>query len=445
MIKPRLVICDNCLSIQDEYFSISMILKNLKIPSIGLVLFLVGLNLLYYIPVLIPSSRESGSSSGTYRYVFGAQLLILLGSFLETKASGYYFIKRYPIWVIISVITLITTSCLSRITGFQWFDIFISQEPFIWLLFVPAVALKYNNILWLIIILLIQALFGSIHSIYEIFIIGNTTREALLNQSDTFIFFGQSTYMSVFLLLLIPIFKSKYLTFIAVISYFIDCMNSFLAAKRYPILLIPVIFSLLIYLYYRRGIRVTKISYSKYFFAIITSFILIFTIFIFNSKNESINNDMIYVATKQISERFNEKGNITNTINENKRWDESNGAIGIMTLENWLIGKGVLNNQFNEGMIVVGGVHNSYLNSFFLGGISLFLMLIIPLFMALKVLYYSHNPIRLASAAFIFFIYLKFPAFGVYTISSSWLLFCLLIGSCAISEYSVFVKKQSSL
>ena len=139
-------------------------------------------------------------------------------------------------------------------------------------------------------------------------------------------------------------------------------------------------------------------------------------------------------ANEQFISRMTSKGDVSSTVIENERVDEFKGALSLMTWDSWLIGKGIISNEYAPCMILYGALHNSFLNLFFWGGIFLFLFVMNPLLWVVRVLWYDKDLLNLASASFMLFSYLSFFGAIVYTPGMGWLLFCMLMGRCTLSE-----------
>ena len=404
--------------------------RNLCSPSIGLALFLIGMHLLYFLPLLIPATREDGPASGTYRFVVMAQLLILAGAFLETRNTGFWLLKRHPLWTAWGALSISVMTVTSLLGGGGLLEIITPQLAFFWMLFVPALALRMRNWPWLLLTFFLHTVFGCIYAVYEIFILGHATRDELLF-SDNFQFVGTGVYATVFLLLLLPILRGKAFSCIAVGGFLIACLQSFFAAKRYPILLIPVQVLLFAYCANRTGyFRGSKLLGAGLILSVLMPMIYLM---LDGQLGQNITGKTM-LAQEQFMARMTSKGDINSTIAENERWDEARGAVGSMDFLDWVIGRGPVSENLAPGMINSYMVHNSFLNCFYWGGVPLFIFMMIPLVWVLRLLWNTHKPLGLACAAFLLSRYLTFPGYMLYTPGVEWLLFCIVMGHCAWSE-----------
>ena len=409
-------------------------LRSLKKPGFGLVLFLIGMHLMYFLPLLIPSSMKDGAAASTWRYGILARILIFAGAFLEAKASGFWLLKRHPIWTGWSIVAIFLTSIISVMDGAGFIEILTRQHAFIWMLLIPAVVLRSNNWVWLLMTLTVHAVIGILHGLYQIVGVGEASRVALILENDRYLFFTSALYMGLFLLLLTPSFRVKSLRVLAISAYVVLCINEFFAAQRYPLLLIPAELLILTYCVFRTTLVRGAIFRGAMVLLLALALIACIWQFVQTAPETQGIKTMVIDADEQLMKRMTNKGDFSSTISNNERWAEVIAGMKSMTWWNWLIGKGVVPTDLAPGMIVAGGIHNTYANSFYWGGIPLFIMVIIPLLWALKVFWRSREPVGLGCAAFMLIVYLKFPAYVITTDTLYWLLFCIALGCCARSE-----------
>ena len=407
--------------------------KNLKKPSTGLILFLIGMQLKFFVPLLVPSSREEGAAFGTYRYSFIAGLFIIAGAYIETRSTGYWLLKRYPVWTALGLYSLAVMISISYVQGQPVLSIYSQAQSFIWMFIVPSIMLRAKNIPWLIISFMLHAIIGSLYMLYVVFVLGFITRESLLF-NDGYVFLMSCGYMALLLLFLVPKLSGKLFPLIAVGVYLVSSIVLYLSAFRFAVLMIPFQVILLVFIAYRTGFshRVNILQISSVLVIIFISFFCVNAI-VFGDK-ENIVSNFIMDANEQFISRMTSKGDVSSTVIENERVDEFKGALSLMTWDSWLIGKGIISNEYAPGMILYGALHNSFLNLFFWGGIFLFLFVMNPLLWVVRVLWYDKDLLNLASASFMLFSYLSFFGAIVYTPGMGWLLFCMLMGRCTLSE-----------
>jgi len=419
-------------------YSFSDIWSKLRRPSNGLIIFLIGMNMQYILPLLIPNSRVEGAALGTYRYIFIFKLLIIIGAYIETKKTKFLLLRKYPYWTALGIFSLVIMTYLLYRQGNTVLQIYEALHPFVWVFLVPSFMIASRNMYWLIITFMLHATISIVYMLNIVFFQELLSRNALLNV-EQFTFFISCGYMSIFILFLLPKLSGILFPSIAIMMYIVLSFVLYLSAFRYAILLIPVQLLLLVIFAYRTGLsgKLMRISF-KLLFIIFVLTVVVSTLFIMDINSEA--QYYIDIAANNFNDRM--KKNLFSTIIENERVDEIKGALTLMSLESWVLGKGPYSNEIAHGMILYGAIHNSYINLFLWGGILLFLFIMNPLLWVLKALLYNKNIITLASAGYIFICYLRFPAAIVYSSNLEWLLFCLLIGRCAVSE-SVFSENHS--
>jgi hypothetical protein len=409
-------------------------LRNLPRPSLGLVLFLVGMQLMYFLPLLIPANRVEGAALGTYRYLFMVRMLVLAGAFLEAKAGGFWLLKRYPTWTAWGIVTLALTTSTSLIAGGGVLDVVAVQHAFVWLLLVPAMALRPGNWTWLLMTIACQAAFGSTHALYQIFVAHVSTRIGLLEENDTYQFVGAGLCMGSLLLMLLPSFREKWLKRIAIVAYVSMTIQSFFAAMRYPLLLVPAELLLVSYCAFR--VARAHGGLFRWMMAGPPTLVFLFLAWVLVSSAFELQGtkSMFADGSEQLVYRMTAEGSFRSTLSENKRWAEVRACMTSMSWTDWLVGKGFVTAWDDpEGLYMDARfmVHNSFVNCFYWGGLPLFLMVMTPLVWAMKVLSRSDDPVAIGCAAFMLTVYLKFPAYLIYTDSTFWLLFCIATGRCA--------------
>jgi hypothetical protein len=406
-------------------------------PSFSLMLFLLGVNGMYFLPLLIPSSRYEGSSLGTYRYHILARVLVLLGAFLEAKANGFWLLKRHPHWTACGLVALGAMTVLSIIDGAEYYFIIQNSFGFYWLILASAVVLRPQNVPWILLTLVTHALVGVPYVIYTVFVLGITSRTELLMENNKYQFLVQCVYMGFPLFMLLPAIRARWIKIIAVCSFSSMIILALIAASRATILLAPVGILLLGYSFRKTsGISATFVRWIVKPMAAFAMLYLVARMLSGSNFAENTEN-MFKDAGDGLMKRLLAKGDFVTTMQKDERWYEIAAAINSMSSINWLIGKGFYASWTDSASMYDQkrrGIHNSYVNCFYWGGAPLFLFFVMPLVWTFKVVLRSRDPVSLGCACFMLIVYLKCPGYTVYLDNVEWLVFCLACGPCGWSE-----------
>jgi hypothetical protein len=419
-------------------FTFFGMIRNLKRPSWGLVLFLIGLNIAYFLPVIFPTYRGEVEQHGQYRYYLLARVLIVAGAFLESMADGFWIRKRHPTWVAICFTCMLVMAILSLKDGSGIWEMLRNEQAYLWMLIVPAVSLRPGNWSWLLTTFACHAIFGIAHVNYMVFIRDLATRKELVDEGNMYNF--MPLYMATLLLMLLPMLRGTLFKAISVCAFGFASMFSFFGGKRFPILMIPVALAILGLCSFRH-VQLRKKGWGLVMVVVFVLGVGIAGLAALLSDGWSQSKyTKVAVASEQLQGRFTEKGDVGMTIFENTRWAEVESAIKSMAGWDWLIGRG-FHAQWNDiyGLYYEQrfAIHNSFINVIYCGGPLLFLVIITPLVWTFRVLRRSHDLLGISCAAAMLMYYFTFSSYTVTYDTIGWLLFCLLLGRCAWSEHLI--------
>ncbi len=415
-----------------KVISLDAIRSGLKRPSLGMALFLIGLNCLFFLPLLYPKALYQGAQAGTYRYYFLSWLLISAGGIMETVKHGFWLIRRKPFWALVVVTSLALMTTQGLLEGEPLYSILYKTFPFYWLLFVPAIGVHERNWSWIWLTFFLHVTISILYSFNAFFIQGATSRIAIVQLSGQN-FLAESFYMSAVLFLMLPVMRGRIIKGVTLALLGAHLLLSLFFFSRLAWFLLPVQLCMLLYISFRE--RKLLLTLPKTIFSLLLLGIAFGVIWVaFNDSSiflqivSSINN-----AFAGLTGRFLEKGTLLDTVLQNERWYESRVVITSMKNTEWLFGKGLAARWsaagFAQGEIRYM-VHNTWLNAFYWGGIPLFLAITIPLIWTFRVLLRFSNVEALCCAAYLLVTYLTFPFYLRTTISLEWVPFCLFLGVC---------------
>ena len=419
--------------------SLKWLRANLKKPSLGLGLFLLGSCGMYFLPLIFPTNQYDPSPAGTFRYLFLSLILVTVGSALEMHASNWWLIKRKPLWVLVVIAAIGWLTVYSVINGEPVISVIYTSFPFYWLVLVPAISWRPRNWAWIWVMFLIQVPIGIAFSVNTFFVSGIATRMEI-NYLTGKNFLAISLYMGVFMFLFLPALRGRVLIWMTVAAFGFQLLQAFFYSSRLPLLLIPVEILLILFIYFRLyGVGAAS---RRIVAAAMPLFLLSVVLLATNGADWA---GLFSKGYEALRGRMLEKGTLANTILENERWYESQSVLATMDPADWLIGQSLSARWSAAGLVGAENrrmVHNTWLNAFYWGGILLFLAITIPIFGALRVFLRSRNPISLVCASYLLLIYLKFPAYLITTATHEWILFCLALGVCVWEEYQLDVAKR---
>lgn len=424
--------------------SLRSIRMHLKKPSLGLSLFLLGFNGMYFHPMIFPQSQFDPAPLRTFRYLFLSLVLVTIGAALEMRASNWWLIRRKPVWVFLTIAAIGWMTVHSVVEGEPIISVSYTSFPFYWLILVPAVGLRRQNWAWIWVMFLIQAPFGVVYSVRAFFIEQVVTRMEL-NYLVGKNFLAICLYMSVFLFLFLPALRGRALIGIAMGLFGFHILQAFFYTSRLPILLLPVEI-LLVFLGYFRIYGLGRAFHR--IIPVVANVGLVILIFWFSwiAMGENFAN-LFEKAYDPFVQRMLEKGTVMDTILENERWYESQSVLATMKPTDWLTGQGLSARW--SALSFAGGeerrmVHNTWLNAFYWGGILLFLAIALPFFGVIRVFVRTRSPVVLACASYLLLTYAKFVSYVITTSTHEWILFCLALGVCAWEEFQLDAAKRSA-
>lgn len=426
----------NILAQPFQTISLKSCIADLKKPSLGLSLFLVGFHCMYFLPLAFPNPLFQDLHSGTFRYYFLSWLLIGIGGALETKACGLWLIHRKLFWVAIFVSAVLIVSLISWMDGEPFVLIITKSIPFYWLILVPAVGLRAQNWPWLWMSLLIHIPFGVAFSLYTYFGHGATSRMEIFEMEGEN-FLRICTYMSMLLFLMLPVVRSHAMKSIILGLFGITLLKSLFTFGRSAWFLVPVEILMILFAVARshgapRFFR--RLIVGSTFVALL--FALIPLAFSDSPLGQRLEPAFVQ-AYEGLMGRMHEKGTVVDTVLENERWFEAKTITENMEGSDWIFGKGLAarwrSRFFDEGNERYM-VHNTWLNCFYWGGLFLFLTATLPLVWAVRVFSRSRDAAGICCAAFLLLTYMRFPLALITMPTHEWLLFCLVIGACVWHE-----------
>jgi len=428
-------------AIQPPFESVSWlsIWGNLGRPSPGLTLFLMGFHGLFFLPLVFPTTYDTGRSA-VLRYYVLAYLLICCGAWLETEASGMWLLKRRQLWVAIAALSLSVMTIQGKLDGEEIVIIFTRIVPFVWLLLVPAVGMHARNWPWLWLSLLAHAVVGASYALPAFFIEGATSRQTIINMEGQN-FLTMCLYMAFFIILMLPVMHSRSLMLGAFCLFGVHVLYALFSASRLTWFLIPVMILMLAYARFRSG--QLQMFVRRFFLGALTALLLVLLLALVVDSSilqQVFPTVELEQAYGELMSRMLEKGSVIDTIRENERWDETSESMATMHGMDWIIGKGVgakwvcwkfgkLGIDPDRSMI-----HNTWLNSFYWGGVILLVVLAMPLVWILRVLLRSTSTAGICCASVVLLTYIKFPAFLVTLPTHEWIMLCLALGACACHE-----------
>jgi hypothetical protein len=444
IINGRLqgAVAANIVPLYPKVVSFNWLRSNLKTPSLGLALFLLGVNGLYFHPLIFPQSRYDTAPLGTFRYIFLSLGLVTAGAALEMRASNWWLFRRKPFWSLLLLAAIGWMTMLSMIEGEPLENIIHISFPFYWLLLVPAVGLRERNWAWLWLTFLAQAPLGVIFSMWAFFTEGAVTRIEI-NYLTGQNFLAICLYMGIFFFLFLPALRSRLLVSAAIGLFVFQTLQAFFYSSRLPLLLLPVEIGLVLYMYFR------LYGASKAIQRVMMLFVFLgLSLGIILTISGADWAELFGKSYDALMVRMLEKGTLVDTILENERWYESQSVLATMEMTDWITGQG-LGARWSAPGFAAGEerrmVHNTWLNSFYWGGVLLFLAIALPVLGTLRVFLRSRRAVALTCAAYMLLLYIKFPAYVITNSTHEWILFCLAWGVCVWEEFQLDVAKRKSL
>jgi hypothetical protein len=415
--------------------SLKSIWADLKKPSLGLILFLIGFHGMYIVPLLFPHRLFEPSPDSAFRFYYASWLLISAGGVLETFAGGLWWIRRKRLWAAVLATAMSIMTTISLLSEESVLSISYKSFPFYWMLLLPAVGLKPRNWPWLWLSFLIQAPVGIFYSLDAFVVRGVTTRLATFEMVGQN-FLGQCLYMATFLFLMLPIFRDKRLRVLALGLFGLENLRCFFISNRYTWFLLPV--EVLMVMYVTSRSRGTFPTLQRFFVKALFAVLLVVSLSLAIGQSQ-----LIGTLTPTFGEAYEGLiqrmggGSVHDAIADDNRWLELTIVSGTMDKMDWVFGKGLgarWSDPFYANWDERFMVHNTWVNSFYWGGICLALGVTWPILWAIRVILYSHSTAGICSAMYLLLLFMKFPAYLVTLPSLEWLLFCLALGVCVYDD-----------
>jgi hypothetical protein len=418
-----------------ENITLKSIRADLKRPSVGLTLFLIGFQGMYFVPLLYPYTFFEPPPASAFRYYYLSWLLICAGGALETLDGGLWWIRGKIAWasVLLAALAIITTKSITE--GESLLSISNKCLPFYWLLLVPAVGLKARNWPWLWLSFLFQTPFGIVYSSHAFMARGATTRLAVL-QMEGQNFLGICLYMAPFMFLMLPVFRDKGLRAFALFLFSLENLRCFFLSNRYTFFLLPVEILMVVYATFRS--RGTLIVFQRFFMKAILAAVVLVPLSLAAAQSQLVSKlvPTFGEAYEGLIQRMGE-GSVHDTIAFDNRWLELKVVSGSMEGMDWVLGKGLAarwSDPFYADWEERYMVHNTWLNSLYWGGVLLFLAVSWPLVWAIRLAFRSQSKARICAAMYIILMFMKFPAYLITFATQEWILFCLALGIVVWSD-----------
>lgn len=413
-----------------DSLSWNMLLKP-KSLSLGMLLFLIGFNLMYFLPLIYPKTLFENEISGSYRYYALAWTLISLGGLLEALQRRLLFFRRKPLWTLLAVFTIIMLVSRSYFSGDPLSIIIQRISPFLWILLLPSIGLWKENWKWLWLTFLVQAAVSLPYTLNAFFFQGLVTRSAIINfEGQNFL--AISFYMAVFVFLMLPTIRNRSLRIISIVLFVNYLMYSLFFARRLVWFLLPFYLIGMVFIYFRSRTKQKGFSFRLAIDGIVITTIFTLLFFVNTSSFSSDLSSMVETGYDGLLDRMFIGGTIQNTILENERLVEFNIVVSKMSGLDWLVGKGI-NATWRSTLFASGQqrymVHNTWLNSFYWGGLFLFLVVTWPILWGLRILITERNITTLGYALFVVLTYLTFPSYLVTYVTHEWILFSIALGA----------------
>jgi hypothetical protein len=184
----------------------------LTFPSLGMAIFLIGYNLLYFTPLIFQSPEIEPYQYMAYQ---SAYIIILAGSIMELVKAPVSIWSLMPRWSFFTLISIIIMSCIGFLNHVP--IIYLDRRIYIFssLILVSNIGLNLKNLRWVWITLIFHTAIGTFYSLYWVFT-NDVWLRTMIRSTTGFDFIAQVSYATSFLffgLLLSPPRKVKVLIF----------------------------------------------------------------------------------------------------------------------------------------------------------------------------------------------------------------------------------------
>lgn len=420
-------------------------IKTLKRPSPGMALFLFGFHLLYFLPLIFPASRSEGAGFGIVRYYYLAYAFMIAGSCLESHSLGYRIWRLHPYWSFFAVSSIVLMMARGYLEGEPFLGLVRKFYIFSGLVLTIHIGLRRKNWAWLWLSFLVHGTIGAMYSIHHFFFMGITGRADIYDMLGLN-FLWQCNYAAPFLLLSLPLLAGKKEKIIGVSSFLAANLKALFIYNRLAWFLVPAQAMLLFHTFLRSNRLRIKSSVNR----LIVSGILAALLF---TAGASIGfswfaNRMtpaFATAVEGTMNRFFNAGSLYDTIAKDTRRLEVKSAITSMGGIDWLIGKGFAGrwsaSYLYEGM-ERSMVHISWVSYLFWGGVLLLWVMIIPVIWVFRILLRATGTAILCCASYLLIMYIQATSFNIATPNCHWVLFCIVLGLCALHHAGVRRKRM---
>jgi hypothetical protein len=425
-----------CGSALFENVSWRWILTSLYAPSIGLVLFAIGLTLMFILPILFPTfTFESKSYMAKSTYAAACLLLAASGA-CEMLRGGMWSVRHQVGWVLLTCLVIFYLFVRGIIEGTDLYLVVRNAGTFIVFLTLPAIAVHRDNWPWLFLLFIVHSVFA-MPAFYYLLITHQLTSRDVSLSSESRGFVDNCLYTAALLFLMLPVLQNRGLRLLAILLFATGLLDALLAGKRGPFLHSAVMVCILVFIMLRtHGIhhyltRVFPKAVMIYGFLLIVGVLGISTII--NPRTFSNVREVVTSAYQDMEVRMTQFGSTNEMIMKNERWIEIDAVVASMSTMDWISGKGLAgiwsSSDFAKGE-ERNMVHNTWLLCFFWGGVGLFLVVLWPLIWALRVILFSKSTAAMCCAGFVLLTYWKFPFYDISKITLGWIVFCVMIGVC---------------
>jgi hypothetical protein len=426
------------------------ILKRKGKLSFVFLLFLIGFNVQFLVPLLLPMAR-GGEFSDTLRYYLVGFTVMFLAGGLALMGFGRMRTaqRSYSYWGGALLFVLLLAAAHSLIKGHSIYYDFRHFVAYLCLLVLPA--LGYNRKCWPILnkFIILHTFVGSA---YIIFVLStrNIALRTELYEVGGYNVIASSLYAIQYIIITYPI-QTRLGKTSALVGTAAWLLYSLFLNHRITFILFPL--DLLLLLVIMK--RLNMIKQALFRSLIIGIFILVPLLLGMSQAYRAISQSelaqRLSIGVAKTQEKFTQAGDLSSTFVKNVRWTEIRIAAGQMGITHWLMGKGLAatwqHPQLYDGM-PRRVVHFSYMNYLFHGGIPLLILLLVPLIWIIRAFFGGKDPFVICCAAYLLTQYLTMASYSIVQWTLGWALFCLCIGVClkqADGTPSEEIQREDSL
>ena len=402
---------------------------------IGLLLFLVGLNVYFALPFLFPTDIDS-SVLKTWRYYVLAYLCIMIGAGLEFRRAHLSLQPAFKTWAAIFIGSLGFMAARSLIVGETLLSIFWNLV--VYLSLVLMALLGQSGTFWKTLnrVFILHTLVGSIYVLQKL-VVGDIVQRADLMKMEGFniIASGGSVipaalYAVPFLVFTFSI-QPKLGKLTAVIGYVATVLIIIFWQGRLGSILLVVQFLILMYLLWR-GVRLHLFVLHRVVRPIIVTASIMIILISLANLGEGLGFRSRY-GISLLVDRWNMGGSVFRTTEEDFRLYEGGVLIQQLSWDEWIVGRGIAATWQDPRVFngeVRNMVHIGYLHYVLVGGLMLLILMLFPFAWGLRALLNSRDVIKMAAGAIWVQYSIMLLGYGFPTASMTWLVMGLALGKC---------------